>query len=165
MSRSSTLKPIAGALVAAAAVAVLAIILLSGSSGAGDEPGPEIVGVENACKSVAEPWEESAKLIYGTAADGQPEMTEWHTDGSYHVTRCTEEGKLLVRQHVIPVQTPDGLKLLAAETSTPEESISTLLPANFSDTPEGIAVWKETGDRALAHTLPPTAEPTTTESE
>jgi len=147
---------LAAAVLALLAALAVCVILLSGSSGADDEPHPATVGVENACKSLSL-HDPSSRIVYGKGPQG-PEMTEWHSDGSYTVTRCTTSGQLVVRQQVIPVRSPDGPKMLVAETATPTEVISALLPADFSETAEGIAAWNEAGDKMLARTLPPTSE-------
>lgn len=144
-----------------AGLAALATWLFVASpSGAGEATSPVTLGVSNACASTEPPSTENAlRTIFGRSGDGRPEVTRFGTDGTYEVTRCSEGGALVVRQLVIPVQTPDGPRMLATETITPTEVIEGMLPADYTAAPDLAELWKEQGNLALKTTLPPTPEP------
>lgn len=166
MNSSSALKSLAA--VASAAAAAFAIwLLMAGSSGAGETPGPVTVGAPNACVDTRPVTNDDApvRTIFGKAPGGKPEMTTYSADGSYQVTRCDEDGALVERQRVIPVQTPDGPRMIAADRHSPTTAMFALVPADYTASPDLEALWKEQGAAALKETLPPTPEPATTEGQ
>jgi hypothetical protein len=165
MYSSSALRSLA-ALVIAVAAAFAIWLLMAGSSGAGETPGPVTVGTPNACVETR-PGADDAPIrtVFGKAPSGKPEMTTFSKDGSYEVTRCAEDGTLIKRQLVVPAQTPDGPRMIAADTHTPTEAIFGLVPADYTARPDLEALWHEEGAGAVKETMPPTPEPTSAGGE
>jgi hypothetical protein len=166
MNRSLAIKSGVGMLLAAAAALAL-WLTVSGSSGAGTSSTPLVAGAANACASTkpATAIANPVRTVFGKTPNGAPEMTEYGADNTYEVTRCEADGTLIERQFVVAVQTPDGLRMLAAQIDTPTESFSKLLPSDYTASPELVALWKEQGPEALEDTLPPTSEPATTQTD
>jgi hypothetical protein len=163
MSHPSTIKKSLAALCLAAGIALTLWLVLASSSGAGESPAPVTIGAPNACAATQRPPVANVvRTVFGTGPQG-PEVTERAADGAYQITRCNERGALVVRQLVVPVSTPDGPRMIAAETATPTEVISGLVPADYNASPDLLALWKEQGATALKSVLPPTPEPSAAE--
>jgi hypothetical protein len=93
------------------------------------------------------------------------ETTIRYADDSYYVARCDAFGKVVKAQHVGPVETPDGTRLMVLAEQAPvsgplgpETEVTYLTYLDAAD-PEFVRVWPLYKDAMLADTMPPTSDP------
>jgi hypothetical protein len=125
--------------------------------------GRPVYGTGPACSSVADGLVNRPvlNLTHRSAPPGGGETTVRYTNGEYLVVRCAPGGRLTEAQHVGPVQTPDGTRMLILSQTVPArtkpDQYLTYYPIyGDPDDPRIASAWRRWRSEVLARVVPPT---------
>jgi hypothetical protein len=120
-------------------------------------------GTGPACSSVAENLVEQPvlNLTHRSAALGGGETTVRYTNGEYLVVHCAPGGRLTEAQHVGPVETPEGIRMLILSQTVPTRTIRGQYLTHYPlygdpADPRIVSAWRRWRSEVLARVLPPT---------